>query len=125
MQERKFIPVGTLVLEQDAAGDNAYVIESGKISISMRDADGDEIFLAELGPGALIGEMAIVLGGGRRANARAQENVVLIVVPGSDLQESAKAPGQMRTYLMELIESRQHNTQMALRNKRQEKFLLN
>ncbi len=116
--------MGTLLLEQGAAADDAYVIESGKICISMLDDDGDEIFLDELGPGTLIGEMAVILGGGRRASARAQENVVLIVVPGKELQESMLTPGQMRTYLMELIERRQHNTQVAILKKQQEKFYI-
>lgn len=122
MGGQKFVPQGTLILEQGAVGDNAYVITSGKVGISMQDQHGDEIFLAELGPGSLIGEMAVLLGGGRRANARAQEDVVLNVIPGSELRETSQSSHSMNDYLMALIERRRHDMQMALYKQRQAKY---
>ncbi|MFL6513823.1 MAG: DUF1003 domain-containing protein [Chthoniobacterales bacterium] len=51
------------------AGDSMYLIEEGKVQISMRSADGEELILAVLGPGDFFGEMALIDGKARSANA--------------------------------------------------------
>ncbi len=72
----------------------------------MRDDDGEEILLAELGPGEIVGEMAAMFGGRRCASARACEDAVLNVISGRDLQESAQESTSMHNYLMDLIAHR-------------------
>src|SRR4051812_11077369 len=42
------------------AGDAMYLIEDGKIQISMRATDGEDLILAVLGPGDFFGEMALI-----------------------------------------------------------------
>ncbi|MBU6474635.1 MAG: cyclic nucleotide-binding domain-containing protein [Alphaproteobacteria bacterium] len=87
-------------------GDYVYKIESGTIDISMRDPDGEEVFLAELGPGEIIGEMAVMLGGRRCASARAHGDVVLSRIPGQELHKRVKRSGAMHAYMMRLIADR-------------------
>jgi len=60
----------TIFLEHEP-GDALYVIDSGKVRIWVRDADGDEVTLSELEPGAFFGEMSVLDGGKRSANATA------------------------------------------------------
>jgi len=122
MEERKLVPQGALILEQGVLGDDAYVIESGKVGISMQNQQGDEIFLAELGPGAVIGEMAAIFGGGRCANARAQEDVVLHIIPGAVLRQTLEASSAMNGYFRDLIEQRRRDMQIALDRQWQEKY---
>jgi CRP/FNR family cyclic AMP-dependent transcriptional regulator len=55
------------------AGDSMYLIEDGKVRISMKSADGEEIILAELGAGDFFGEMALIDGNPRSANATAMD----------------------------------------------------
>jgi CRP/FNR family transcriptional regulator, cyclic AMP receptor protein len=55
------------------AGDGMYLIEDGKVSISMTAADGHEISIAELGKGDFFGEMAMLDGKPRSARATAIE----------------------------------------------------
>ena len=42
------------------AGDSMYLIEEGKIQISMRSSDGEDLILAVLGPGDFFGEVALL-----------------------------------------------------------------
>ena len=50
-------------------GDAMYLIESGSVRISVRDKDNQEITLAELAGGDFFGEMAIIDGKPRSADA--------------------------------------------------------
>lgn len=117
MLHREFIPSGAFVLKQGMFGDNAYMIESGKIEVFMRCPDGEEIFLAELGPGTFVGEIAAMFGGKRCASARAREDSVLITVSGQDLRESARMMGSMDNYITDLIVERVNDIRMKLLKK--------
>ena len=56
------------------AGNAMYLIETGQVRISVKAADGNEITVAELGPGDFFGEMAMLDGQARSANATALED---------------------------------------------------
>ena len=62
------------------AGDSRYLIERGMVRISMKSADGEELILAELGRGDFFGEMALIDGKARSANATAMEASRLLVL---------------------------------------------
>jgi CRP/FNR family cyclic AMP-dependent transcriptional regulator len=55
------------------AGNAMYLIETGEVRISVKAADGNEITVAELSPGNFFGEMAMLDGQARSANATASE----------------------------------------------------
>jgi CRP/FNR family transcriptional regulator, cyclic AMP receptor protein len=62
------------------AGDAMYVIESGKVRICVQATDGHELTLAELGHGDFFGEMALLNGQRRSANAVVAEEARLAVL---------------------------------------------
>ena len=62
------------------AGDAMYVIERGKVRISVDAANGRELTLTELGRGDFFGEMALLDGQPRSANATASEESRLAVL---------------------------------------------
>jgi CRP/FNR family cyclic AMP-dependent transcriptional regulator len=71
LELRRF-PTGEALMVQGAASDGAYSIVSGKVAVATRLPGGGEAALAELGPGDLVGEMALLMRGGKRtATARA------------------------------------------------------
>ena len=55
-------------------GEAMYVIVSGRVRITVTDADGREVILAALGPGDFFGEMAMLDGHGRSADASVVES---------------------------------------------------
>src|SRR6266436_2739323 len=61
-------------------GDAMYLIESGRVRITISDADQKEIVLAELAQGDFFGEMAIIDGQQRSANATVTEEARLAVL---------------------------------------------
>jgi CRP/FNR family cyclic AMP-dependent transcriptional regulator len=62
------------------AGDAMYLIESGRVRISVTDADQKEIVLAELARGDYFGEMAIIDGQQRSADATVVEDARFAVL---------------------------------------------
>jgi CRP/FNR family transcriptional regulator, cyclic AMP receptor protein len=71
LELRRFSP-GEALMVQGAASDGAYSIVSGQVAVANRLPGGGEAALAELGPGDLVGEMALLMRGGKRtATARA------------------------------------------------------
>jgi CRP/FNR family transcriptional regulator, cyclic AMP receptor protein len=63
----------TTLFRAGDAGDAMYLIESGRVRISVTDADQKEIVLAELARGDYFGEMAIIDGKQRSADATVVE----------------------------------------------------
>jgi CRP/FNR family cyclic AMP-dependent transcriptional regulator len=60
---------GTRLFAKGDRGDSMYLIESGKVRISFHDQDANLVVLAELGEGDFFGEMALIDGRNRSANA--------------------------------------------------------
>lgn len=63
------VSAGTILFHAGDIGDAMYLIENGRVRISVTDADQKEIVLAELARGDYFGEMAIIDGKQRSAAA--------------------------------------------------------
>lgn len=71
LELRAYAP-GEALMVQGAASDGAYVLSSGAVAVAARLPGGGELEIAEFGPGDLVGEMSLLLRGGKRtATARA------------------------------------------------------
>lgn len=60
----------SIFLEREP-GDALYVVDTGRVRIWVRDGDINEVTLSEFGPGDYFGEMSVLDGGKRSANATA------------------------------------------------------
>ncbi len=82
-EPRTLEPDETLV-EQGAPGDELYLVLDGVLAVEI---DGEAV--AEIGPGAVVGERALLEGGIRTATLRAQTRCRIAVIPGDliDRQE--------------------------------------
>jgi uncharacterized membrane protein len=71
---------GTSLFRAGDVGDAMYLIESGRVRICVSDEDKKEIVLAELARGDFFGEMAIIDGKKRSADAVIAEDARLAVL---------------------------------------------
>ena len=76
----KHVPQNTRLFRQGDKGDAMYLIESGRVRISIRDEDDQEVTLAELAQGDFFGEMAIIDGRQRSADAQVIEDARLAIL---------------------------------------------
>jgi hypothetical protein len=85
----KQVAAGEALVEQGEAGDDLFLLLDGVVSAEV---DGEPV--AEIGPGAILGEHAVLEGGVRTATLRALTPLKVVVVPGDrvdpgDLSELA------------------------------------
>jgi hypothetical protein len=77
---------GDLVTEQGAPGDEVYLLLDGVLRVEV---DGE--LVAEVGPGAILGERAVVEGGTRTASLRAVTAGRVAVAKADDIDRDALA----------------------------------
>ena len=78
------VPSGTSLFRAGDSGDSLYLIDGGRVRISVTDDDQKEIVLAELAEGDFFGEMAIIDGKQRSADATVLEDARLYVLARED-----------------------------------------
>jgi CRP/FNR family cyclic AMP-dependent transcriptional regulator len=78
--QRRDVASGTGLFRAGDKGDSMYLIQSGRVRISVDDEDGHEIVLAELAQGDFFGEMAIIDGKQRAAGAAVIEDAHLLML---------------------------------------------
>src|SRR5207253_6925124 len=71
---------GAVLFRTGDEGDAMYLIEEGKVRICVRAKDGHEVTLTELKRGDFFGEMALLNGKPRSADARVIENARLAIL---------------------------------------------
>jgi len=77
VSEHRRLPAGECLFRQGDASEALYVIESGTVEVRSHTDVGEEVVLAELGSGSVVGEMSIIGGGARSATVEATEAVEL------------------------------------------------
>src|SRR4029450_4786365 len=78
------VPRKTPLFHLGDSGDALFLIENGRVRISLRDADGEDVTLAELAGGDCFGEMALLDGKPRSADATVVEDARLAILSRKD-----------------------------------------
>jgi diguanylate cyclase (GGDEF)-like protein len=83
--EQHFEP-GQVMIHQGARAEELYIIVSGRARVVERPEDPahTELVLGELGPGDVVGELAILTGMPRSATVVANDRVRCLVIPGPE-----------------------------------------
>src|SRR5262245_39107704 len=82
--ESRSAPAGARLFRRGDSGDAMFLVESGRVRISLHDEKGMELTLAELGPGDFFGEMALIDGKSRSADATVIHAAKLAVLPRTE-----------------------------------------
>lgn len=78
--ERRAYRPGQTIFTQGEAGEDAYIIETGRVEVTKGNGHA-EIVIGVVEPGGLIGEMALIDKSPRMATARAMKLTTCIIVP--------------------------------------------
>ncbi|MFC1609954.1 cyclic nucleotide-binding domain-containing protein [Myxococcota bacterium] len=92
---------GTKILEEGKPGDTLLVVASGAVDI-----DKGGTHLAKIGPGAVLGEMALITGAPRSATATALEEVEFFELSRAEVATLARAQPQIAEELVEYCRRR-------------------
>lgn len=90
---------GEAVIRAGADGASMFVVLRGRVEIRVPHDNGVRVRVAELGPGEVIGEMSLLTGEPRSADARAVDEVEVLEVRREDLREILEANGALAAAL--------------------------
>ena len=110
-------PADALLFQLGDAGDAMYLIEEGRVRIFIHDEDGEDVTLAELSDGDFFGEMAIVDGKPRSANAIVLEDARLAVLSREDFLRFVRANVDVALEMVSAISDRLRQTDRLLRQR--------
>lgn len=88
-------PRETRVFHEGDAGDACYIIRSGSCRVTREHPDGRAITLANLGPGSIFGELAMLDGESRSASVEAAEDTELVALPARDVRALIRTNPEM------------------------------
>lgn len=95
----------TIIAEGDEATD-VYLIQSGKVQVSLVSPQGREIILRDLGPGEMFGETAVIDGLPRSANIVALEDSTLARMRGEAFLELVESVPGVGLWMARMLAAR-------------------
>jgi len=101
----RFFPAGTLLFQEGEAGEEMFVIYSGKVELSRFFQDRSTV-LAVLEPGEFFGEMAIVNQRPRSATARVLEDSWLLVIDSATFETMVRTRVEIAVRLIRTLAGR-------------------
>jgi len=99
------------------SGDAMYIIESGRVRITVTDADGREVILASLGHGDFFGEIAMLDGQGRSAAATVTEDSCLAMLTRENFLNFVSSDARIVLEMLSAITRRLRRTDDLLRHR--------
>ena len=110
-------PNSAVIFRNGDPGDAMYLIDMGKVHISVTDADGHVVTLAELGPGEFFGEMSMLDGRGRSADATVMQDARLAKLTRDDFLSFMKSDQRIALELLTALTLRLRRTDDLLRHR--------
>ena len=113
----KIVPRNTRLFRQGDTGDGMYLIESGRVRISIHDDDKQELTLAELAQGDFFGEMSIIDGRQRSADAQVIEDARLAILSRDAFLSFVRTNPDVALEMLSALTDRLRRTDDLLRSR--------
>ena len=78
---------GQLLFLQDERSDHLFVVERGRLKVTVSSSRGQELLLQVVGPGGALGELSVVDGLPRSATATALDDLALWCLPAAAVRD--------------------------------------
>ncbi|HYO45296.1 MAG TPA: mechanosensitive ion channel family protein [Gemmatimonadota bacterium] len=102
-----------VVMHQGQAGDSLYIIDEGSVGVVVSH-DGRSEKLAELGPSAIIGEMALMTGAERTATVTASTPTQFVVIDRDAFRKTLLQNPHIAEQISEMLATRQEQRDATL-----------
>jgi len=109
------VPARRVLMRAGERGEDLYAIVSGSMLVLGQGPDGAEFVIDQLGPGQLVGELAVLTGQPRLATVRAARDSVLLRLTAEDLNQLVTAAPELDRAVWAYVAAR---TLTALGSKR-------
>ena len=102
----KEFPKDSVLVREGEAGDEMFIIQSGKVKILKKIGPEQEKLLAVLGDGAFFGEMSILLDEPRSATIIVEEDAKILVINSKTFKDMIKANSDIAYRIMKNLADR-------------------
>lgn len=103
--DRRHFEPGAVILTEGERGEEAYFVVSGKIEVYCSPG-GTKVVIGHLGPGSILGEMALIDAEPRMATAAALTKTELKVIPRAAIERELKRSDTfVRAMLVTLVQN--------------------
>ncbi|HEX8141489.1 MAG TPA: DUF1003 domain-containing protein [Pyrinomonadaceae bacterium] len=110
-------PSETMLFNHGDTGDAMYLIENGRVRIHVLDSTGHDVTLAELAGGDFFGEMALLDGKSRSADATVIEDARLAILSRGDFLSFVRRNPDVALEMLSAITDRLRRTDELLRQR--------
>jgi CRP/FNR family cyclic AMP-dependent transcriptional regulator len=114
MKAKRFSP-GEHIVWVGEPGVEFFIIQQGRVAITLPDENGRELVLATLTAGQFFGEISLLDGGPRTATARAETEAELLELGRNDFLEFVRKHPSAAIHMMTVLGQRQRETNDKLR----------
>jgi len=111
------VPAGTSLFHRGEPGDAMYLIENGRVRISLKDTDGHDTTLAEMDNGDFFGEMSLLDGHARSADATTSVDCRLAVLSRADFRSFLRRDPDIALGILTALTHRLRRTDDLLRHR--------
>jgi CRP/FNR family cyclic AMP-dependent transcriptional regulator len=108
---------GSRLFHKGDSGDAMFLIESGRVHISIKDEDGKEVTLADLAQGDFFGEMALIDGRNRSADASVVEDARLAILSRRSFLAFVRSNPDVAIEMLGALTDRLRRTDELLRSR--------
>ncbi|HET8568867.1 MAG TPA: Crp/Fnr family transcriptional regulator [Candidatus Limnocylindria bacterium] len=114
--QRRTVRAGKAIFRQDDPGSSLFIIESGVVKVQRTSPDGKEVILAILGAGDFFGELALLDGEPRSADAIAKDDSVLLTLERDDFLRYIEKDMRVATKLLAALSRRLRRTDQLVQD---------
>jgi CRP-like cAMP-binding protein len=107
---RRRYPRGEPLFLRGDPGSFLYLIERGRVKIALTSIEGKEMILALLGPGDFFGELALLDGGERSADAVVIDDAELLLLGREDFLRFVEHRPRVALHALEVLSRRLRQT---------------
>ncbi len=111
------VEAGTSLFHRGEPGDSMYLVDVGNVRISLKDADGHDTTLAEMSDGDFFGEMSLLDDEPRSADATANSDTRLAVLPRAEFRAFLRKNPDVSLGILTALTHRLRRTDDLLRHR--------
>jgi CRP/FNR family transcriptional regulator, cyclic AMP receptor protein len=116
MDEGQF-KAGQVIFGAEQIGGNLYIIQAGQVELSIVDDDGEKVVLELMESGDFFGELSLLDGGNRSANAIATQRTDVLVLERHEFLDLLLSKPHMAQDVMVALAKRVRRTDNLLRRR--------
>lgn len=99
------LAAGAALVREGERGDDVFLVRQGEVEVVRGEGLAARV-LSRQGPGALIGEIAVLTGSPRTATVRCATDVDALVIPGEDVRRVVKRHRDLLARMTSVMEAR-------------------